>query len=400
MKILIVTPHFWPENFPINEWAKELINHGYKVQVLTGKPNYPGGEIYKKYQPRKFKITQHYYEKIEIISIPVIPRGNGSTFRLLLNYLSFVFSFLIFLPKILNKTDFNVIFYYGITPLTASIPAIILNKIKKKKLLIWVQDLWPESIAFTGHIKNIFILKILNYFCIKIYSSADVLLCQSKSFLSYLKKKIRKKNIYLLYNGFPEIKNKKKIKINKKIKNILDKHFCITYGGNIGKAQNFYNILMVAKKILHIKKIKFLIIGSGSDFYDIKNKIKSLKLKNVYLFPMVNKYQINHIFHKSKALILSLKKNIFLSKTIPSKLQNYLAIGKPLLISADGEVNNLIKKNNCGLTSPAEDCFVLKKNIIKIFQKRKNLYFSKNAKKLYIDQFQIKNNIKNLIKYL
>jgi len=157
---------------------------------------------------------------------------------------------------------------------------------------------------------------------------------------------------------------------------------------------------MVAKKILHIKEIKFLIIGSGSDFYDIKNKIKSLKLKNVYLFPMVNKYQINHIFHKSKVLILSLKKNIFLSKTIPSKLQNYLAIGKPLLISADGEVNNLIKKNNCGLTSPAEDCFVLKKNIIKIFQKRKNLYFSKNAKKLYIDQFQIKNNIKNLIKYL
>ena len=77
-----------------------------------------------------------------------------------------------------------------------------------------------------------------------------------------------------------------------------------------------------------------------------------------------------------------------------------MAIGKPLLISADGEVNNLIKKNNCGLTSPAEDCFVLKKNIIKIFQKRKNLYFSKNAKKLYIDQFQIKNNIKNLIKYL
>ena len=154
MKILIVTPHFWPENFPINEWAKELINHGYKVQVLTGKPNYPGGEIYKKYQPRKFRITQHYYEKIEIISIPIIPRGNGSTFRLLLNYLSFVLSFLIFLPKILNKTDFNVIFYYGITPLTASIPAIILNKIKKKKLLIWVQDLWPESIAFTGHIKN------------------------------------------------------------------------------------------------------------------------------------------------------------------------------------------------------------------------------------------------------
>ena len=99
-------------------------------------------------------------------------------------------------------------------------------------------------------------------------------------------------------------------------------------------------------------------------------------------------------------MILSLKKNIFLSKTIPSKLQNYLAIGKPLLISADGEVNDLIKKNNCGLTSPAEDCIILKKNIIKIFKKRKKIYFSSNARKLYLNKFQIKNNIKNLIKYL
>ena len=47
MKLLIVSQYYWPEHFLINEIAKLLASKGHEVFVLTGKPNYPKGEIFK-----------------------------------------------------------------------------------------------------------------------------------------------------------------------------------------------------------------------------------------------------------------------------------------------------------------------------------------------------------------
>ena len=191
-----------------------------------------------------------------------------------------------------------------------------------------------------------------------------------------------------------------KVKINKKIKKILSNNFCITYGGNIGKAQYFENILSIAKQIQKYK-IKFLIFGSGSDYFNIKKKIKNYKINNIYLYPQIKEDLINKIYTKSSVLLLTLNKNSFLSKTIPSKLQNYLAIGKPILISADGEVNKLIKKNKCGLVSPAEDYKILKKNIFKLFKSRNNNQkYKLNAINLYNKKFNLNKNINTMINYL
>ena len=400
MKLLIVTPHFWPENLPINKWATKIVNKGHQVQVLTGKPNYPNGEVFSKYKKKKNSLDQYNYKKIKIISLPIIPRKKGTSINLALNYISFVFSFIIYLPKLINLLKFDRILYYGISPLTAAIPAIILKKIKKKKLVFWIQDLWPESISFTGHVKNLFLIKIINYFCIKIYNSADIILCQSASFAKHLKNKKVKPKIKILYNSYDLNKNLYKVKINKKIKKILSNNFCITYGGNIGKAQYFENILSIAKQIQKYK-IKFLIFGSGSDYFNIKKKIKNYKINNIYLYPQIKEDLINKIYTKSSVLLLTLNKNSFLSKTIPSKLQNYLAIGKPILISADGEVNKLIKKNKCGLVSPAEDYKILKKNIFKLFKSRNNNQkYKLNAINLYNKKFNLNKNINTMINYL
>ena len=88
MKILLVSQYFWPETFRVNDLAQELVLRGNKVTVLTGKPNYPQGAIYKGYSFWGYK--KEYYKGIELIRVPLIPRGKGSGLRLALNYLSFV----------------------------------------------------------------------------------------------------------------------------------------------------------------------------------------------------------------------------------------------------------------------------------------------------------------------
>ena len=88
MKILIITQYFWPENFRVNDLAKEL-NKIYSVSILTGEPNYPSGKIFDEYRLNKKKFSN--YSGIPIYRSPIIPRGKNF-FQLLLNYLIFIIS--------------------------------------------------------------------------------------------------------------------------------------------------------------------------------------------------------------------------------------------------------------------------------------------------------------------
>ena len=50
MKILIVTEVFYPENFLINDFAKEMVARGHNVEVMTRQPSYPEGIVYEGYK--------------------------------------------------------------------------------------------------------------------------------------------------------------------------------------------------------------------------------------------------------------------------------------------------------------------------------------------------------------
>ena len=72
MRILVVTQYFWPENFRINDLCVELVNRGHEVTVLTGKPNYPDGQVFKEYSENKSAFTD--YNGCEILRVPIVSR--------------------------------------------------------------------------------------------------------------------------------------------------------------------------------------------------------------------------------------------------------------------------------------------------------------------------------------
>ena len=158
MKLLIVSQYFWPEHFLINDIAKKLVERGHEVFVLTGKPNYPRGQIFKGYD--YFSISEQTINNIHVIRVPIIPRFS-SYFTLLLNYVSFVISAIIFGSWKLKNRKFEAIFVFGNSPIFQAIPAIFFAKIFKKPISIWIQDLWPESLDLTTKSTPKFISKII-----------------------------------------------------------------------------------------------------------------------------------------------------------------------------------------------------------------------------------------------
>ena len=194
MRILLVTQYFWPESFIINQLVTALSKKGHHLVVLTGKPNYPEGEVYPGYQ--KYGVQHEMMGDIQVIRVPLRPRKSANAIALILNYFSFIWSGLIRFPFLVKNQQFDEILVFAPSPITSAIPAILLKYLKGAHLTIWVQDLWPESLFATGFIKNKFVLKSVGFLVKFIYAAADTLLVQSKAFINMACENLKNSNFY------------------------------------------------------------------------------------------------------------------------------------------------------------------------------------------------------------
>ena len=212
-KILIISHHFWPENFLINEIALKL-KKKFKVSVITGLPNYPKGEILRKYQ-KIISIKKENFNGVNIIRIPIIPRKQGKFYQLIFNYLSYLISGFYFLRKINFNKLVDHIFVYSTSPITTALLGIYLKKKLNKKMTIWIQDLWPDSVKNTGYIKNNFLIYLISIIVKYIYKNSNNIIAQSKAFKKNISKYTNKK-IKIVENSHFNIQ-KKKINIPNKM---------------------------------------------------------------------------------------------------------------------------------------------------------------------------------------
>jgi len=206
-KIAIISHHFWPENFLINEVALKLKKNNKKITVITGLPNYPHGKIYKNYKNINY-IKKEVFKGIDIIRFPIIPRKRGGFINILLNYLSYVVNGIYYLSKLNLKNTFDHIFIYSTSPITSALVGIYLKKKYKKKITLWIQDLWPESVKSTGYIKNKFLLFLISILVRYIYNKSDNLVAQSNAFKKNIKKYSNKK-ISVVENSHFNLNNNK-----------------------------------------------------------------------------------------------------------------------------------------------------------------------------------------------
>lgn len=388
MKILIVCQYFWPESFRVNDFALGLKEKGHQVTVFTGKPNYPKGKFYKGYG--FFKKNTETWNEIEILRSNLIPRSSGSGLRLMLNYLSFIF--FASLNALFHRSKYDLIFVYQLSPVTMAIPAIILSRKNNIPMYMWVQDLWPDSINAAGQINNKYVLKALNNLTKWIYKKSELLLIQSEGFRQHiLNQGVKNSKIVYFPNSTESLY--KVMSPSKTIeKKMPDVEFSILFAGNIGEAQDFDNIIETAR-ILKAKSnnIHFIILGNGRKKEFVTNKVKEYKLENT--FHLLGSFPVEdmpHFFACADALLVALKDKKIFSLTIPSKVQSYLACGKPIIGGLSGEGAKIINKSESGFTSVPGDSIKMAENILTLYNmaKSQRVKMGKNARKYFEENFE------------
>jgi exopolysaccharide biosynthesis WecB/TagA/CpsF family protein len=396
LNILIVSQYFWPENFRVNDIAKFLLSQKHTVDVLTAEPNYPDGKLFNEYKENKKKFINYY--GASVYRVPIYLRRNSSSLNLFLNYLTFVFSSILFGYFLVRKKKYDIVFSFSTSPITSAIPAIFFSKIKNSKSFIWVLDLWPEILKELKIINNKYIYKFISIFVNGIYNKFDHLLVQSISFQEkFLKKENIKKVTY--FPSWSEFEIKKNIINDNSFPTYLKNTFKIVFTGNIGEAQNFEKILETAEILKEYQKISWIIVGSGRNLEKLMKICFDKKINNVYFLGQKEIKYIPYYHSIADVLLISLKEGSAISSTIPGKLQSYLHSNKYILGFISGEAKKIIEEAEVGSVINPSDPKALAAEIIRL-DKNRLVINSKKILNLGVNYLNKNFNKENLLNNL
>lgn len=367
MRVLIVSQYFWPETFRINDVALGLKERGHEVTVLTGMPNYPQGRFFKGYGA--FRRYQKSYRGIQVRRVPMFERRAGGRVRLSLNYLSFAVSASLLGP-LWCREKYDLILVYEPSPVTVGLPAIVLKRLKGLPIMFWVQDLWPESLSAAEAINSERILNLVARVVRFIYKRCDRILVQSRAFTSRVTSLgARPEDVRYFPNWAEELYKPLELESDAPERNEIPRGFQIIYAGNVGAAQSFETILSAADKLKDYPDIRWVIFGEGRMQEWVRRQIRNMGLENtVYLLGSRPMERMPRYLALADALLVSLRKAPIFSLTIPSKIQSYLASGKPILASLDGEGARIVREAGAGTVSSAQDADALAEAALELYR--------------------------------
>ncbi|MDP3771530.1 MAG: glycosyltransferase family 4 protein [bacterium] len=356
MRILIVSQYFWPEVFRVNDLAEELVRRGHEITVLTGVPNYPNGHAFDGYSVWRGPWSENR-RGVRIVRVPLVTRGRNRSWQLALNYLSFAVLASIIGPIRCGRR-FDAIFAFEVSPVTVGIPAIVMQWISRAPIAFWVQDLWPESLTAAAGITSRFVLASTEALVRWIYRHCDRILVQSEMFTADV----------IAHGGDPAriayVPNWAEDVYHPIARDaaqlpaglMLPDGFRIIFAGNIGAAQGFGTILDAVERTRDLTDVHWVILGDGRERTWVEEEIARRELrKHVHLLGRYPVDVMPHVFTHADVLLVTLKRDPIFAKTIPGKVQSYLACGKPILAAIDGEGARIVTVSGSGIAVPAED---------------------------------------------
>lgn len=357
--ILVVSQYFYPETFRINDMCQEWVKRGYKVTVVTGIPNYPMGKTFEGYGLTKKR--HEIWNGIEIHRIPLIPRGSSSI-GMMMNYASFMVSGIL-AGKLKNiKADY--VFSYEVSPMTQVLTGISFAKKLGVPHFLYVQDLWPENVMTVTGLSNLAVIKPIDKMVDYIYKNTDEIFATSPSFVDAICNRevpVDRKKVHYWPQYAEEFYHPCEKKAVAEIPD--DDSFKVIFTGNIGTAQGLA-ILPETAELLRGVNVKFVMVGDGRYQEEFNNEVEKRNVQDKFIMvPRQPAERIPELLSACDAAFLSFQDDPLWAKTIPAKLQSYMACGMPVIAAAQGETERVIIDAECGVCTSIGDVSGLAESI-------------------------------------
>lgn len=397
MRVLILTQNYIPEPDPkMHILGKGLVERGHEVDVLTGFPNYPHGEIYPGYRQKPWQ--KEVIDGVNIVRVPLFPDRSRSVVRRSLNYLSFPATASVLGPFLSRRADVIMVYH---PPVTLGIPAYVISRLRQAPFVFEIQDMWPETLSATGMITSQTILSLLSRLAQFTYKRASAITVISPGFKKNLiAKDVPEEKIHVIYNWAYEGEfDKAEADKDLALKIGLQGRFNILYAGNMGPAQGLHNVIEAAALLKDLVDLQFVLAGSGIDHDDLKKQVREMNLKNVLFIARQPMEKMPTLYAHANAVMVHLQDDQLYKMTVPGKTQSCLLSGRPVIASVNGDAADLVVKAGAGLAVRAMDPHSLAQTVRKLYgmppEKRvamglagRDFYFKHLAPQVQINKYE------------
>lgn len=387
MRILIISHYYSPEiGAPVNRMVSfidAMKRKGYQINIICGFPNYPGGVLSNKDKGKLYRIE--HIQDVTIIRTYVFCSPHYGALNRIINQISFAISSFI-AGLILPKHDVVV---SSVPPLFHAFGAMIISKIKRSKFVLDIRDLWCDSAKALNALKDPRMLKILYSIESKLIKHSDFIFTVSKGMEKTIKDRGGAGRINIIYNGASDDILLWKNEANSiRQKYGWESKFIICYAGIIGIGQKLNNLIELIPD-LELKNTIFLIIGEGMEKDPLKSKVQLMGLNNVIVMDKMYRSEVIPYIYASDLMMVLLDEIDLFRCTIPSKVFDYMAAGKPVITNVNGELKEIIEHNNTGIYFTFKDKNMLFKSLNKLYSdKQLREQMGNNGKLLVFKQFR------------
>lgn len=348
-KILFLTDNFPPEvNAPATrtyEHAREWVEKGYDLTVITCAPNFPHGKVYEGYNNKLF--SKEEKDGIKVIRVWTYITANEGFLKRILDYISF--AVMAFFTGLFVRTDIIV----ATSPqFFTAVAGRWLSFFKFRPWIMEVRDLWPESIAAVGAMNEGKVYKFLEWIELRLYKSTKKIIVVTDTFKRKISSRgIDASKIDVHKNGVildlfkPRPKDPELLSANPQ----FDGKKVFAYIGTHGMAHGLSFILSCLPKLQEeLPDAHFLFIGEGAEKENLVKQSSALKLTNVTFMPFVPKHEVVRYLSLMDVALVNLKKSDTFKTVIPSKIFEAAALQKPILLGLEGETKGIIESFNAG----------------------------------------------------
>lgn len=347
-RIILLTQWFDPEPNPRGMvFATELVKRGYEVEVVTGFPNYPGGKIYPGYKMQL--LQRELVDGVEITRLPAYISHDESAMKRIFSFVSFAISVTIYGVLFAKAADVMHVYH------PPGVAAVIIRFFRRFYTVYDVQDMWPDNLRATGMINNDRILKFIGNICKLVYQQVDRITVLSPGFKKILiDRGVPANKIEVIYNWCDE--DALNLPVGTGSADFPVGKFTILFAGTMGKAQALESIIEAAAIVqVQQPQVNFVFLGAGVRVAKLKQMVQEKQLTNVTFLPKVSILEVGSVLQKADALLVHLKDDPLFQFYLPSKVQAYLAMGKPIVMGVLGDAADVIKKGQCGVLAHPEN---------------------------------------------
>ena len=374
MRVLFLTQFYPPEvgatQLRMHHFARRLAEKGHRVTVVTELPNHPKGIIFPGYGGRLFRRTTE--DGLDVIRLWVYTSPRKSPLRRILFYLTYMINAII-ACLLLARGRYDVVFATS-PPLPVIVSAYVVSRFKRCPYVMDVRDLWPAVGVVVGELKGKTLLRVAERMEEFLYRRAVAITCVTRGFVEYIAGKgTDRGKIFYLPNGTmpevfhpPEVTDKGQVSPSLRRQLGLEYKFLVGFCGNHGVAQGLPSVMEAAHLLRGQEDVSFLFVGEGPVKQQLLDMKERKNLDNVLMLPQVPIEEISDYINACDVMLVPLAKDEIFSSFIPSKMFDYMACAKPIILAVDGEARAIMEEAGAGVYVEPDNSGALRDTIIEL----------------------------------